>query len=273
MGIHTLFFLLSSTQVMSKTTRKKSGFIADIAPEDRIFSSSETISEDAVAHVQKGKGPQKKGLKVCPGMSAPYGYGVDQNLCSTPIQEGYAQEIICAQLLDDYGMPLKWGTSGNFWDWKLHRFQAEREQEIRLGQIPKQTEAEMRGEDTSAVHMAQMMINTMRMNKGDSWCISLVDYGEIVIAAGCENARVTCDATAVRNVLQIDHGQFEILKGAQACIKKRCITDVNLANQPFEEHACHIITASAIGLAVGAAVAAVALQRRTSRVSSGVILG
>merc|ERR1711904_51499 len=119
-------------------------------------------------------------IAVCPGESGRYG----DHKCN---HDGTHR--VCAQLLDDSGSPLNWG-SGNFW--------------------------EITGQE------AFQWDNQIRANNGDSWCICMWATARLIEAAGCDNVHLHCDSTDVTYVMDAYTDGGVDLAPAKSCLKQKC---------------------------------------------------
>jgi hypothetical protein len=154
---------------------------------------------------------------------------------------------VCAQLLDDKGQPLNWGSHGNFWDIT----------------------------DVGGFKWD----NAIRSNGGDSWCIDMWQTSQLIKKVGCENVRINCAATDVQYVLDNYWGNpgsdEEENLGAFECLAEGCTLPqpAVLMNSPDDKGMDDMIrsvgVASAGGGALGAVVAAASLAMRRRAFAGG----
>lgn len=121
-------------------------------------------------------------------------------------------------------------------------------------------------------------------NGGDSWCVSLRAYANLITIAGCENVNILCGATDVDHALaKFESGKIGVspfgldLQATAECLRKKCKTDVSLAADDGVSHELSAIPffgMAVVGGAVSAiAVTAMGLLRGTSIVSAERLLG
>jgi len=100
---------------------------------------------------------------------------------------------VCAKLVDENTMdPLTWGSAGDFW--------------MITGQKQWQWDQDIINEP----------------NAGDSWCICMWAFANLISKVGCDNIHIRCPSTDVSYVLDRYDDYGHDLTAAHECLKKTC---------------------------------------------------
>ena len=65
-------------------------------------------------------------------------------------------------------------------------------------------------------------------NPGDSWCICMWAFANMIEEVGCDNVHLRCEATDVNYILQNYYDGGYKLNYAHDCLMKRCSTEADL---------------------------------------------